>query len=100
ADEVVVNVSLVEPLTGVVLWAPPPYRSGFNDLFAVQGEIAADVADALNANLAATEQRRLALRPTVSVDAQRAYYRASAAQEQGRRSEALAFLEEAVRIDP
>jgi TolB-like protein/DNA-binding winged helix-turn-helix (wHTH) protein/Flp pilus assembly protein TadD len=96
-DEIRVNVQLVDPKTGVNLWADT-YRSDFDNVFAIQADIAANVANALSAELSSAERQRLERRPTASMEAYRKYWQSFIESEN--RVESLRLLEEATALDP
>jgi len=71
-----VNAQLIDPETDVHRWANS-YQRTFSaaDLFAIQGEIAQEIAGALKAELTAGEQDRLTGAPTEDLSAYRLYVR-------------------------
>jgi DNA-binding winged helix-turn-helix (wHTH) protein/TolB-like protein len=98
-DRLRVNVTLVDS-AGFNRWSSPSYDIEPVDIFRVQADIATNVAEALRLTLSATAQQRLEHRPTDSLSAQLAYWKALAIAESGPRTEALRLLEDAVKIDP
>jgi TolB-like protein len=74
ADRVHINLQLVRAATGQHLWAETYDRKSDN-IFDVQGEVAAAVAQALQAKLSGAEQAALRQRPTNNPDAYDAYLR-------------------------
>ncbi len=75
------------------------------DVFRVQGEIAAKVAGALQVKLGAREQKRLAARPTENMAAYEQYLGgetiiAAGARDAPRLQEAIGHFERAVALDP
>ena len=76
------------------------YEERFEDVFAVQADIATRVAAALGAELTAEERRRLEVRPTTSGEAYAIYLLALNHDNSFRRIDALSQLERAVEIDP
>ncbi len=74
ADQVRVNVQLVNAVTDSHLWADG-YDRKLNDVFAVESEIAAKIADTLQAKLSGTEQRAIASHPTQNSEAHQLYLR-------------------------
>jgi TolB-like protein/Tfp pilus assembly protein PilF len=67
-DQVRVNVQLINALTYAHLWADT-YDRRFNDIFAVESEIAKNVADALQAKLTGSEKSSIAKAPTEDPEA-------------------------------
>ncbi len=99
-----INVQLIRAATDEHLWAER-YDRKLDDVFGVQGEVAAAIAEALKAHLTPAEQRQLTERPTQNVEAYDAYLRALALSRQGGdlRKEtlgAIEALEQAVKLDP
>jgi TolB-like protein/DNA-binding winged helix-turn-helix (wHTH) protein len=94
-----VNVQLVDPSSNSNVWTQD-YEERFEDVFAVQADIATRVAAALGAELTAEERRRIEIRPTTSGEAYATYLLALNQQNSGKRLEALNQLERAVEIDP
>jgi TolB-like protein len=104
ADQVRVNVQLVNALTDAHLWAET-YDRKLTDIFGVESEIAKAIAEALQAKLTGGEQRALAVKPTNNSEAYDAYLRglafearASSAPEELQK--AVRFYEQAVQLDP
>jgi TolB-like protein/DNA-binding winged helix-turn-helix (wHTH) protein len=94
-----VNLQLVDPTSNSNVWAQE-YQERFEDVFAVQADIATRVADALGAKLTAEELRRMQMRPTTSGEAYAIYLLALNHLNSERRFDALHELERAVAIDP
>src|SRR5215467_12837353 len=98
ADQVRVNVQLVNAQTDSHLWAET-YDRKLNDIFAVESEIAKGIAESLRAKLTGHEERALAVKPTNNPEAYDAYLRGLAFY--GRDNfEAAGFYERAVQLDP
>jgi TolB-like protein/cytochrome c-type biogenesis protein CcmH/NrfG len=104
ADQVRVNVQLVNALTDAHLWAET-YDRKLTDIFGVESEIAKAIAESLQAKLTGGEQRALAVKPTNNAEAYDAYLRGLAFE--ARTSTALddlnkivGFYERAVQLDP
>ena len=102
-DQVRVNVQLIRAADDSHLWADT-YDRRLTDIFAVESEVATAIADKLQAALTGTEQRALASKPTVNLDAYDAYLHGI---EFDRRTESPAdlleakrYLELAVKLDP
>jgi tetratricopeptide (TPR) repeat protein len=95
-----VNVQLIKAETDEHLWAQI-YDRKLDNIFAVQSEIAMDIAGALNATMTEEEKRWVALQSTAVPGAYEAYLRGVAAlHERGGRSKAALFFQEAVKRDP
>jgi TolB-like protein/Tfp pilus assembly protein PilF len=74
ADQVRVNVQLVNAQTDSHLWADT-YDRGLTDIFGVESEIAKRIADSLQAKLTGREEQALAVKPTNNPEAYDAYLR-------------------------
>jgi serine/threonine protein kinase/Tfp pilus assembly protein PilF len=101
ADEVLINVQLVNAQTDSHLWADS-YNRKLTDIFAVESEVAKSIADQLRAKLTGQEEQVIAAKPTDNPEAYDAYLRGLALLKAASR-EALAtqnYLREAVRLDP
>jgi TolB-like protein/Tfp pilus assembly protein PilF len=72
ADQVRVNVQLINALTDEHLWADT-YDRKLTDIFAVESEIAQTVAQALQATLTGSEKRSIAKKPTENPEAYELY---------------------------
>src|SRR5262249_9613458 len=72
ADQVRVNVQLVNTQTDSHLWADT-YDRELTDIFGVESEIAKAIADALRAKLSGDERRAIATRPTENIEAHQLY---------------------------
>jgi len=100
ADQVLVNVQLVNAQTDSHLWADS-YDRKLTDLFAVESEVAKAVADQLQAKLTGQEEQAIAAKPTDNPEAYDAYLRGLADMSTtGNDLAALKYLKEAVRLDP
>jgi TolB-like protein/Tfp pilus assembly protein PilF len=71
-DQVRVNVQLINALTYAHLWADT-YDRRSTDIFAVESEIAKNVADALQAKLTGSEKSSIARAPTADPEAYELY---------------------------
>lgn len=93
-----IRPQLVSGSTGQTLWAES-YDRGFEDIFAIESEIAAEIADALKAEFSIAEQAAVDTPPTTSAAAYTAYLRA---RDVANTSDELAleYLDEATRLDP
>ena len=104
ADQVRVNVHLVNAQTGSQLWAET-YDRKLSDIFAVESEIAKGIAESLQATLTGREEQALAARPTNNPEAYDAYLRGLVFEARSNYSsdalfKAIDFYELAVRLDP
>ena len=104
ADQVRVNVKLVDAQTDSHLWAES-YDRKLADIFAVESEIAKRIADSLQATLTGHEEQALAVKPTRNPEAYDAYLRGLAYTLKTDNTAANALggqkhLREAVRLDP
>src|SRR5262249_16964988 len=103
ADQVHINAQLIRASTDEHLWAES-YDRKLDNIFGVESEVAAAVAQALKATLTGVEQNALAQRATQNPDAYQVYLRGIALWQDPRSmkemSQAKESLEEAVRLDP
>jgi serine/threonine protein kinase/Tfp pilus assembly protein PilF len=104
ADQVRVNVKLVNAQTDSHLWAES-YDRKLTDIFGVESEIAKRIAESLQAKLTGREEEALAVKPTDSPEAYDAYLRGLAYTLKTFNTPAIFFaaqkyLKEAVRLDP
>ena len=104
ADQVRVNVQLVNAQTDSHLWAET-YDRKLTDIFAIESEIAKGIVASLQAKLTGREEQALAVRPTSNPEAYDAYLRGLAysvkpAQTAQNALGAQKYLREAVRLDP
>jgi serine/threonine protein kinase/Tfp pilus assembly protein PilF len=104
ADQVRVNVQLVNAQTDSHLWAET-YDRKLTDIFAIETEIAKGIVASLQAKLTGREEQALAVRPTNNPEAYDAYLRGLAysvrpAQTAPNALGAQKYLREAVRLDP
>ncbi len=72
ADQVRVNVQLINALTDAHLWADI-YDRKLTDIFAVESDIAKTIAETLRARLTGTEKSAIAARPTENNEAHELY---------------------------
>ena len=72
ADQVRVNVQLINAMTDAHLWADT-YDRKLTDIFTVETEIAATIADMLQAKLSGAEKMMMAKRPTEKPEAYELY---------------------------
>jgi TolB-like protein/Tfp pilus assembly protein PilF len=104
ADQVRVNVQLVNAQTDSHLWAET-YDRKLTDIFAVESEIAKGIAESLQAKLAGHEEEALAVKPTNNPEAYDAYLRGLAFDTRSSFSadalrKATDYYERAVQLDP
>jgi TolB-like protein len=104
SSRVQVRPELVLAETGTTRWQQP-FDAVLAEVFTVQGEIAARVADALSVTLLESQRRRLGAQPTTNLDAYDAFLRASAVLEQAELGAPLRRLaadgfRRAVELDP
>ena len=71
-QQVRVNVQLIKAATDTHLWAES-YDRNLTDIFAVESEIAKNIADKLRAKLTGSEAQAMAARPTKNGDAYQLY---------------------------
>ena len=104
ADQVRVNVQLVNAQTDSHLWADI-YDRKVTDIFGVESEIAKRIAESLQAKLTGHEEQELAVKPTNNPEAYEAYLRGLAYSLKAFNTPAnplgaQKYLREAVRLDP
>jgi TolB-like protein/class 3 adenylate cyclase/Tfp pilus assembly protein PilF len=107
ADQVRVNVQLINAQTDSHLWADT-YDRKLTDIFAVESEIAKRIAGSLQAKLTGREEQALAVKPTNNPEAYDAYLRGVAFEARFYSSffsgdlekKAISFFERAVQLDP
>ena len=103
-NRVRINVQLIDASNDRHLWAQV-YDRELTDLFAVQSDLAREIAGALKATLAPGEQERIARKPTENADAYLLYQEAHEIfSRPDRHHDDLARVEElyerAIRLDP
>jgi TolB-like protein/Tfp pilus assembly protein PilF len=104
ADQVRVNVQLVNVQTDSQLWAET-YDRKLTDIFSVESEIAIRIAESLQAKLSGHEEQALAAKPTNNPEAYDAYLRGLAFEARSNYSsdalfKAIDFYGLAVQLDP
>jgi TolB-like protein/predicted Ser/Thr protein kinase/Tfp pilus assembly protein PilF len=104
ADQVRVNVQLINAQTESHLWAET-YDRKLTDIFGVESDIAKRIAESLQAKLTGREEQALAGKPTNNPEAYDAYLRGLAFDGRGPYSfnllgKAIGFYEQAVQLDP
>ena len=107
ADQVRVNVQLINAQTDSHLWADT-YDRKLTDIFGVESEIAKGIAESLRAKLTGREEQALAVKPTNNPEAYDAYLRGLAFEARSNSIlvspplswKAIGFYERAVQLDP
>ncbi len=106
ADQVRVNVQLINAQTDFHLWADT-YDRKLTDILGVESEIAKRIAESLQAKLTGREEQALAVTPTDNPEAYDAYLRGLASERAHSSSfsydlaeKAIGFYERAVQLDP
>jgi serine/threonine protein kinase/predicted Zn-dependent protease len=108
ADQVRVNVQLINAQTDSHLWADS-YDRKLTDILGIESEIAKRIAESLQAKLTGREEQALAVKPTSNPEAYDAYLRGLAFEARSASgnlssshlsAEAGSFYERAVRLDP
>ena len=102
ADQVRVNVQLINAQTDSHLWADT-YDRNLTDIFGVESEIAKRIAESLQAKLTGREEQALAVKPTNNPEAYDAYLRGLALEARSAPYvswEARSSYERAVQLDP
>jgi len=104
ADQVRVNVQLINAQTDSHLWADT-YDRKLTDIFGVESEIAKGIAASLQAKLTGREEQALAVKPTNNPEAYDAYLRGLAYNLKPENTAVNAlgaqkYLREAVKLDP
>ncbi len=101
-NKVRVTGQLIDARTDEHVWAKA-YDRDLNDIFAIQGELAQAIADALQSVLSPQTKELLARRPTESTEAYDDFLKARALRAAGdlmQEEKATGLLERAVRLDP
>jgi serine/threonine protein kinase/Tfp pilus assembly protein PilF len=104
ADQVRVNVQLVNAQTDSHLWADTFDRK-LTDIFAVESEVAKTVAKQLQAKLTGQEEQVIAVKPTDNTEAYNAYLRGRAFSggspfDKSNVERTIQSYQEAVKLDP
>jgi serine/threonine protein kinase/Flp pilus assembly protein TadD len=104
ADQVRINVELIDAQTDSHLWAES-YDRKLTDIFSVESEVAKAVADQLQATLTGHEEQVIAAKPTDNTEAYDAYLRGLAYTlktfpTRPNTLDAQKYFKEAVRLDP
>ncbi len=98
-EQMRVTVALIDPATGIELWSEQ-FTRPLRDVFAVQNEIAEQVARKLRVTLAPSEARARTASRLVDARAYDVYLRAREATARRDLTKAIELYEEAVRTDP
>jgi TolB-like protein/Flp pilus assembly protein TadD len=101
-NKVRVTGQLIDARTDEHVWAKA-YDRDLNDIFAIQGELAQAIADALQSVLSPETKELLARRPTENTEAYDDFLKARALRASAdimQENKALELLEAAVRLDP
>ena len=109
ADQVRVNVQLINAQTDSHLWADT-YDRKLTDIFGIESEIAKRIAESLQAKLTGLEEQALTVKPTNNPEAYDAYLRGLSLDARSNYStssysldliwKAIGFYERAVQLDP
>jgi adenylate cyclase len=102
ADQVRVNVQLINALNDAHLWGDV-YDRKLTDIFAVESDIAKAIADALQAKLTGAEKQLIAAKPTSDLTAYDLYLKGRLLwSKRGGENiqQAIAFYEQAIARDP
>ena len=104
ADQIRINVLLVDALTDTTLWAETYTRNlTAENFFDIQSQITTAIADSLNVVLTRDEQERLAKMPTQNTAALEMFLKGREIYEsaiQTLRDEGIALFEKAIGLDP
>jgi serine/threonine protein kinase/Tfp pilus assembly protein PilF len=101
ADQVRVNVQLINTQTDSHLWADT-YDRKLTDIFGIESEIAKRIAESLQAKLSGREEQALAVKPTNNPEAYDSYLRGLSFEARSApypSSDAIGFYERAVQLD-
>ena len=96
-DNVRITAQLIDPKTGTQLWSDA-YQRKFDDIFAIQADIAMNIANALRAEFSIEEQREIERPLTTSPEAYALYLQTRTGRRRPRRR--LKLLERAIALDP
>ena len=99
--QVLVTMHLSDGATNTSLWSDS-YEREFSNIFAIQNDIALEVAKALKAELLPAERERVVRAPTTSLPAYTLYLQAVARQRRATREEdllAIGDVEQALELD-
>jgi serine/threonine-protein kinase len=103
-NRVRVTARLTNAETGALMWASEPVDRELSDIFSVQGDIALQIAGALNAVLTPGLKESVERRPTQNLEAYDAYLRgmdaSTRSQEERDLRAAMVHFERAIALDP
>jgi len=105
AGRIRITVQLNDGVTGTHLWSET-YTQDFEDIFAIESDVAMNVANALEAEFSLEEQERIERLPTDSTEAYALYLRAitstriSANTTLGASATFQRYLDQAIAVDP
>ncbi len=103
ANAVHINVQLIRAATDEHVWAES-YNRKLDDVFGVEGEVAAAIADQLKAKLTGEEQKAVTEKPTQNAAAYDAYLRGVAIERDAFSTsafqQAMVAYQKAVELDP
>ncbi|MFI5155812.1 MAG: TPR end-of-group domain-containing protein [Chitinophagales bacterium] len=102
-DETRITAQLIDGNTEQHIWAEHYDHKNLNDLFAMQSEVAQNIANKLNAHLAPDERNKIEKKPTNSLDAYNLYLkgRYSWYQRDGKSlRNGIDYFQQAIAIDP
>jgi len=91
ADQVRVNVQLINAASDAHLWAESFDRK-LTDIFAVESDIATSIADTLRVRLTGAEREQLAKRPTENIEAYQHYMQGRLYAQRRTRADVLAAI--------
>jgi len=107
ADQVRVNVQLIDAESDSHLWAER-YDRKLTDIFAVESDIASNIAEALQAKLTGAERRAISSQPTTNTEAHQLYLRGrfcwnkwlGASMPAPEFDKSRQYYEQAIKLDP
>lgn len=102
-NKVRLNVQLIDANTDEHLWAKE-YDRDLTDVFAIQSEIAQEIASALKAKLSPAEESQMTTKPTENDEAYKAYVKAHglscAFEDQAKLRQSAQLYQQAIELDP
>src|SRR5213594_1738407 len=93
-DKVRVNVQLIDARSDMHLWAKS-YDRNFNDIFAVESDVAQEIADTLRAKLSPSQAKVLAAAPTRDTGAYDLFLKGEYEKRQAEGTESVDFFDRA-----